>query len=249
MYAAVPKTSWQVAFRGHLLKRRWVWVAAGVMLLAAGAAGGYLAHLPQVNSGWIPVIAALGASLLTTVAVVGVELLRQHDAQEGHRSLQRRDAYSRFLFTSAKFINIATEVHTIRRLATGITPAARIKNGVEFIRQFNRDAEPLFQAWSEVWLVGSTRAIEVANRLITASMPAMSMAAAKGEALPDLIARLFGERWKDQQERDFNDALGKIGLLRKEFAEVARREIGEPAADVFTGIERAQDTAPDKAKS
>src|SRR5437867_2385096 len=110
-----------------MLKRRWVWAAAGVMLLASGAAGGYLAHLPQVNSGWIPVIAALGASLLTTVAVVSVELLRQHNAREGHRSLHRRDAYSRFLFTSAKFINIATEVHTIRRLATGITPAARIK--------------------------------------------------------------------------------------------------------------------------
>jgi hypothetical protein len=183
------------------------------------------------------------------VAVVGVELLRQHDAREGHQSQQRRDAYSRFLFTSAKFINIATEVHTIRRLATGITPAARIKDGVEFIRQFNRDVEPLFEAWSAVWLVGSTRAIEVANRVVSASIPAMSMASAKGVALPDLIARLFGERWKDEQERDLNDALGKIGRLRKEFAEVARKEIGEPAADVFTGIERTEDAATDQAKS
>lgn len=226
-----------------------MWAAAGVMLLAAGAAGGYLARLPSVNSAWIPVIAALGASLLTTAAVLGVELLRQHDAREGHRSQQRRDAYNRFLFASAKFMNIATEVHTIRRLATGITAPARIQDGVEFIRQFNRDVEPLFEAWSAVWLVGSAGAIEVANRLVTASIPAMSMATAKGEALPDLIARFFGERWKDQQERDFNDALGNIGRLRKEFAEVARREIGETAADVFTGIARAHDTAPHETKS
>jgi hypothetical protein len=219
-------------------------LAAGV-LLAAGAAGGYLAHLPQVNSGWIPVIAALGASLLTTVAVVGVEFLREHDADQELRRQQRRDAYSRFLVATAKFINITSEVHTIRQLV-GKRAVTRIDDPVEFVHRFNSDIEPLMNAWSDVWLSGSGEAITAANRLVDATIPAMGMATAKGKALPWIVSAFLGERWSDHQERTFKDSLRKVGVLRKEFAEVARREIGEPTSDLFAGIEPSAESAEER---
>jgi hypothetical protein len=220
--------------------KRWWFVAGAFVLLVVGAAGGYLAGLPQVNSAWIPVIAALGASLLTTVAVVGVELLRQHDASHSAAQGKRREAYSQFLAASGTFINLATEVHTIRRLATGLLAAARIKDGVEFVKQFDRELEPLMHAWSSVWLSGSGAAIRAANRLMDATTSAMSMASAQGTAVPSLVARFVGERWTEEQERDFHEALRKLGLLRGEFADVVRRELREPSVDLFAGIDRSE---------
>jgi len=77
----------------------------------------------------------------------------ERKAQRAGRQMQeRRDAYGRFLAASATFINKATEVRTIRRLATGLMSPTRIKDGVEFVQQFNRELEPLLGAWSAVWL-------------------------------------------------------------------------------------------------
>lgn len=217
------------------MKRLW-WVAGAVALVAAGLAGGYLARLPQANAGWIPVIAALGASVLTTVALVSVEFLRQHDARAGGAQEKKREAYSRFLAESASFITLASEVHTLRKLGTGVRASVRIGDGLAFIQRFNRDIEPLLHAWSSVWLSGSAEAITATNRLIDATTPAMSMASAKGAALPALVANFLGERWTDQQERDFHEALRQVALRRKDFGEIARKEMGEPAGDLFAGI-------------
>jgi hypothetical protein len=218
------------------MRRVW-WVAGGIALLAAGAAGGYLAHLPQANAVWIPVIAALGASLLTTVAVFGVELLREQDAKRSAVGDHRRNAYARFLDASATFMSRASEAHEIRRIATGAMAPASIDNGVEFLQKFNRELDPLMHAWSAVWLSGSSEAIKAANKLIDATTPTMRAASAQGKAVPALVARIVGEKWTEQQERDFLQALRNLGLLRREFANVARREIGEPIADLFAGIE------------
>jgi len=218
--------------------RRLSLVAGGIALLVAGAAGGYLAHLPEANAAWIPVIAALGASLLTTVAVFGVELLREYHAKRSAAGDHRRNAYARFLDASATFINRASEAHEIRRIATGAMAPASIKNGVDFLQKFNRELDPLMHAWSAVWLSGSSDAIKAANKLIDATTPTMRAASAQGKAVPALVARIVGEKWTEQQERDFLEALRKIGVLRKEFADVARHEIGEPIADLFGGIER-----------
>ncbi len=222
--------------------RRWLLPAAVTALLAAGAAGGYLARLPQVNAVWVPVVAALGASLLTTVAVFGVEVLRHFNACEKQRRQERRDAYSKFLAASAQFISLASELDTIRRLAAGIRPQVRIDDPLEWIHRVNRESlQPLLiDAWSAVWLAGSSEAIAAANRMLEATKPAMSTATAEGTAIPWLLRRFLGQPLTKEQEQSFRKALARVGVLRKEFADVARPEMGEPVADLFAAVDRGE---------
>jgi len=222
--------------------RRLLLPLVAIALLGAGAAGGYLARLPQVNAVWVPVVAALGASLLTAVAVFGVEVLRQHNASEEQHRQERRDAYSKFLTASAQFITLASELDTIRRLAASLRPQVRIDDPLEWIHRVNRESlQPLLiDAWSAVWLAGSSQAIAAANRVLEATKPAMSTATAEGLAIPWLLRRFLGQPLTKEQEQSFRKALSRVGVLRKEFADVVRRELGEPVADLFGAVDRRE---------
>src|SRR6266568_3344449 len=195
---------------------RWLLAAAAIALLAAGTAGGYLARLPQVDRVWVPVIAALGASLLTAMAVFGVELQREHNARNGQRRQERRDAYSKFLAASALFINLASELDTIRRQAARPRSQVRIDNPAEWIHRVNRESiHPLqVEAYSAVWLSGSSEAIVAANRLVEATLPAMSAATAARNAIPWLLRRLVSGQSTADQERAFRTLLARVGVLR-----------------------------------
>ncbi|HUZ69255.1 MAG TPA: hypothetical protein VMU65_06035 [Candidatus Saccharimonadales bacterium] len=47
---------------------------------------------------------------------------------------------------------------------------------------------------------------------------------------------LLGEKWTDEQDHRFGDAMKAVGLARLAFAEIARRELGEPAIALRAGV-------------
>ena len=152
------------------------------------------------------------------------------------------------MVASAEFITLASELDTIRRLAAGIRPQVRIEDPVEWIHRVNRESfQPLLiDAWSAVWLAGSSQAIAVANRVLEATKPAISTATAESMAIPWLLRRFLGQPLTKEQEQSFWKALARVGILRKEFADVVGREMGEPAADLFAAVDRgeAQESPP-----
>ncbi len=136
-----------------------------LVFIGLGFVVGALVHVSS-NSLWIPVIAALGASLLTAIAGFGIEALRdaRTGAQESVR--RRREAYVQFLIASAHHILLLTSLREIRRIAsgTGFTIPGLTRDPVAFLQEYTRELEPLNAAWTQVWLYGSQEAIEVSNR-------------------------------------------------------------------------------------
>jgi hypothetical protein len=188
------------------------------------------------NSLWIPVIAALGASLLTGIAGFGIEAVRDARARVQETQRQRRDAYVEFMIAAANHIAFITSIREMRKVGSGITLAGLTRDPVAFLQQFTRELTPLNTAWTRVWLCGSQEAIEIANRFVNASIPAAGAAAAQGKARPVLVSRLIGEEWTQEQVKEFGEAAQALGLARIEFAKVARKELGEVEAKLLAGI-------------
>ena len=104
--------------------------------------------------------------------------------------------------------------------------------------RFVRETEPLRDGWSLVWLYGSQEAITAANKLFTTTTPAMSLATAEGKGRNVVIAAIAGETWTLEQDKEFGEALQKVGLARRDFALVARTELGAGTVDLFSGTDQ-----------
>jgi hypothetical protein len=76
------------------------------------------------------------------------------------------------------------------------------------------------------------------------STEAMGTATRPGSAQSGLARWLRGIKWTDEEDKGYREMLTALGIARKEFAEVARSEIGAEVADLFAGIERAEATQP-----
>jgi len=214
-----------------------------VALLVLGFAAGSLVHV-GVNSLWIPVIAALGASLLTGLVAFGSEAIRDWRSQASDADRRRRDAYVEFLIAAAGQIALVSMVREIRKMGTGLKPAVTIEDPIAFLEKFNRESIALFAAWTRVWLHGSQEAITIANRFVDAVIPAAGSATAEGKARPSWLSRLRGEAWTPEQDKAFHDAVQKLGLIRIEFAKAARKELREADVEMLAGIPKADESKP-----
>jgi hypothetical protein len=216
--------------------RRRLGLVLVVVGLVVGVAIGFFSRLP-LNSIWAPVIAALGASGLTAAAAIGLETTRDRRGALALQRQERREAYGRFLTASADYLMVAGELRQLKALSSGLAAKVHINDPVEFMQRFNeRMAQPLTHAWAGVWLIGTPAAILAANRLVDATLPVNEMAVARGEGRHAALATLQGEKWTEQQQHAFRDAMKAVGLRRKEFAEVARKEMGGDVVDLFGGL-------------
>lgn len=216
-------------------------VLLAVALVVLGFAVGSLVNVSS-NSLWIPVIAALGASLLTAFAGFGVEALRESrsDARDAER--RRRNAYVEFLIAANGQIAMVSTIREFRKMGTGLKPAVTIDDPVAFLQQFNRESIALFAAWTRVWIHGSQLVITISNRFVDAVIPAAGAATAQGKGRPLVLSRLLGEAWTKEQEKEFADAVRNLGLIRIEFARAARKELREADVEMLAGIPQVNET-------
>jgi hypothetical protein len=222
---------------------RLVIIVGAAALLVLGFAAGALVHV-GVNSLWIPVIAALGASLLTGLVAFGSEAIRDWRSQASEAERRRRDAYVEFLIAASGQIALVSMVREIRKMGTGLKPAVTIEDPIAFLEKFNRESIVLFAAWTRVWLHGSQEAITIANRFVDAVTPAAGSATAQGKARPWWLSRIRGEAWTPEQDKEFHAAVQVLGLTRIEFARVARKELRESDVEMLAGIPKADEANP-----
>ena len=193
---------------------------------------------------WVPVIAALGSSALTIVAAFGLEWWRSSRAKKLALSERRARAYSMLLTRSGVIVYVAWGLHTTTEVRSGLGEGLNVTLGIrkpldplELTDRLRVDLEPLYDAWSEVWVAGSKEAISEANDLVVQCGVVMGAATQRGEARPGLLRLLAGEKWTQEQFDQWGKELRDLAEARRRLAVTARRESGVEVAELFTSYQ------------
>ncbi len=122
-------------------------------------------HQVSIDPVWAPVIAALGASLLTILGTVGIERLRQRRAGRDAQRREKDAAYQEVLSRSLAFANRSRALGDMMRIRSGIAEGLGVTLGqrrpadaFEIYEWMDKDFGPLLSAWSReaVGTVGQT---------------------------------------------------------------------------------------------
>lgn len=112
---------------------------------------------------WAPVVAALGSSLLTALATFGIAWWQARKTAKSALAERRSQAYAKILTQSITIMNLANTMHHSMEVRSGIREALNMTIGkyealdpFKLADRIEKDLQPLYEAWSEVWAVGSS---------------------------------------------------------------------------------------------
>lgn len=193
---------------------------------------------------WIPVIAALGSSALTGLVAFGLDWWRSYRAGKSALSERRSRAYSTLLTRSTIIAHLASDLHVVMEarsgLREGLNVTMRIQKALDPLELSDRlraEIQPLYEAWSEVWVVGSKAAIPEANDLVARCGAVVSTATQRGKAIPLWLRGIIGEKWTQQQLDQWQEEQHDLAEARRKLAVIAWREVGVEVADLFASNE------------
>jgi hypothetical protein len=183
----------------------------------------------SMSSSLYVVIAALGSSALTGLVAFGVEWWRSSRAGTAARAERRSRAYSLLLTRSMIVAHLATDLHTLMEVRSALLGSVATTSGPQqlidplVVQQERLRAEvlPLYEAWSEVWVVGSKEAIREANGLIARRATVMDAA----------------DKRTPQQVAQWQAELRGLAEARRRLGNLARKEVGAEMADLIAGNE------------
>jgi hypothetical protein len=200
---------------------------------------------------WIPVIAALGASLLTGASAFGLEWWRTSRTNKAAQAERRVRAYTLLLARSAVILHTANDFHVIMDVRSGFREGVNMLlrtqkplDPLELLERMRTDLQPLYEAWSEVWTVGSKEAIAEANDLVARCGAVIGAATQPGEAVPRFLRGFTGEKWTQDQLNQWQEEMRGLAAARKRLGEIARREVGMKPVDLFISNEAKTITPP-----
>jgi hypothetical protein len=185
----------------------------------------------------MPLLAALGASLLTIAGSFG---LTQHQAtlrRQEARARERAAAYGDLLSRSLEMMMRVRAVGEVMRLRS-----SRRQPGVQRLQgvgQFGFQGvldwigpafQPFADAWSRVSAAGSRDAVNAGNDLVRAIYSLLSTAVSPAPECGWLLAFLDGRPWTGSQCSSYETAIHLVITYRGEFITVMRRELGAPPA-------------------
>ena len=195
-------------------------------------------------SSLLVLFAALGSSALTGAVAFGLEWWRSNRAGKATQAERRSRAYSMLLTRSIIFANLAADLHAVMEVRSGIKEGIdvtlRIQKALDPLEmQFRLRAEilPLYEAWSEVWVVGSKEAIPEANDLVSRCGAVVGAATQRGKAQAKWLRGITGEKWTQQQLDQWQAELHGLAEARKRLGGVARRETGVEVVDLYASNE------------
>jgi hypothetical protein len=185
-------------------------------------------------------VAALGASALTGAVAFGLEWRQSRQRERATTAARRQAAYGKLLSVSGLIGHTAGTLHLTVELRSGLKEGLDVAlrhrkpvDPIELMELMRRDLEPLYEAWSEVWLVGTPEAIQIANAVVERSGRVVAAGTSQNEARNRLLRYLVGERWSQDEIDAFQAEIEGLASARKRLAEVARGEIGVDATELF----------------
>jgi hypothetical protein len=189
---------------------------------------------------WAPVVAALGSSLLTGLVAFGLEWWRSKKAAKSALSERRSRAYSMLLTRSTFLMQLASDLHLMMEIRSGLKEGLNVTMGtqkaldpLELADRLGAEVRPLYEAWSEVWVVGSKEAVAEANDLVARCGEAMGAATQRGNARPFWLRAILGEKWTQAQLVQWQKEQGGLAEARRRFGAIARKETGVEITDLF----------------
>jgi hypothetical protein len=105
----------------------------------------------------------------------------------------------------------------------------------DFFDWMDRAFQPLNDAWSQIWAVGSQDAINAADLLFKASADLMRSAMSSEQNAGWLQSAIKGEPWTDEQRAILTDAVRGVVRARVAFAAIMRRETAREPAEFLLG--------------
>ena len=185
-------------------------------------------------------IAALGSSALTGAVTFGLEWWRSNRADKSARAERRSRAYSMLLTRSIVIAHLASDLHAAMEVRSGLREGLNVTlrfqkalDPLELADRMRAEIQPLYDAWSEVWVVGSKEAIPEANDLVARCGAVVSTATQQGKARALWLRGFVGEKWTQQQLDQWQAELSGLAEARKRLGNIARRETGVEIADLF----------------
>ncbi|WP_147437484.1 hypothetical protein [Micromonospora musae] len=182
---------------------------------------------------WAPVVAAIGASLLTGLATFGVLWVQRRWSARDAAQQERIAAYQDLL---ARTMTLALRADTVRQtmrfrsgLAEGLSITLRQRrplDSFELHDWLSEDWRPVSDAWSQVHVVGSQQAIDVADRLLDACGDLLAAATAFDQSRNSFMRVVRGEAPSDEQAEPYQAALRRMAGERVALARLARDEAG-----------------------
>ena len=186
--------------------------------------------------------AGLGGSFLTGAAGIGIAAVTARSSRRGARDEARRDAYSRLVAATAPVAQTAWAIHHTMAVRSGLREGADVAlhvrtamDPLQLNAELRKDFEPVSQAWSAVWTVGTQEAVRAANDLVVSCGEVMGSATVRGGARTTFMRFLAGEKWTTEQLDRWEEASKELGRCRRVLAEIARRELGYEMADLTAG--------------
>lgn len=174
-------------------------------------------------------------------AGVGVALVQARSARRGERDERRRLAYSQLIAVSGVTLHTAYALRATVEFRSGLKEGLDVAmhhrkplDPLELDAHIRRDTDPMYQAWSAVWVVGTQEAIRLANNLVTSVSNVVGAATKPGQARSGIVRFLAGEKWSQDQLRAWNGQIAALATARRAFTLLARRELGSEIAEVFT---------------
>jgi len=144
------------------------------------------------------------------------------------------------LTRSTIIAHLASDLHIAMQLKSGLTESLNVAMGItkkldplELADRLRAELQPLYEAWTEVWMVGSKEAIPEANDLVNHCGEVMGAATQKGEARPLFLKVIVGEKWTQKQLDQWQNELRGLAEARKRLGIIARKELGVEVADLF----------------
>lgn len=174
-----------------------------------------------VESGslWIPVIAALGASVLTGVFTFGIEAWRRRQDARAERNRLLGVAASQMARDSAPFVQLASSLRLTMEvrsgLSEGLSVVTRLRAPMDPLEIHDRLAgaiAPLVDAQSTIWLHGDQQLVEAANQLVLRCTDVLGLAVAPDSGAARLTLRRVA--WSDAQDQLVQDAIAAVAAAR-----------------------------------
>lgn len=189
---------------------------------------------------WVPVVAALGASAITALATFGIAVWDRRARRRDDLLAARRSSYSRLLSLSGLLGITAQTMHYTMEFRSGVGENVDVLMGAkkaltmqDVDARIREDIVPLFDAWSDIWTLGTPEAVALANEVVQAASDVMAAATQEGEKHGRIVKRVVGERWTEDQIAEWIAAEQQLARARARFAGRIRDELGIPVAEFF----------------
>ena len=192
---------------------------------------------------WAPVVAALGASLLTGFFGFGGIWWQQHQLNKAAETQEKSLVYHQLISRSLSFAFRATTLRNAMKIRSGLKEGVDVTFGyrkpsdpLELHDWLSSDFDPINEAWSKIQMIGTAESVDSATELLDACGDLIAIATTPGAGRGKVSTAFKGIAWTAEQEEALQAAIKRVTRCRESFIKIARRDLGN--AFVILPLER-----------